>query len=114
MNIIINRPKLVRVVKLYLTKSFGNLTPKEIKKYQDSLFYVDSKNRVLMEYNKRNKVVRISDSNIWSKLEKSFNFNYAEVQLIINDWLEQAYEFRGVRPLRNVREWPEMIGIFKN
>jgi hypothetical protein len=98
MNIIIDRPQLVRAVLLYLTKSFGNLTPKEIKKYPDSLFYVNSENEVLMEYDKKTKVIWIDHDNIWSKLERYFYLEYNDIQLIMKDWLEETYKLGGVTP----------------
>jgi|688.fasta_scaffold741177_2 hypothetical protein len=98
MNIIIDRPKLVRVVKLYLTKSFGNLTPKISSEYPNSLFYADSENHIFMEYDKKNERVRVSHKDIWSKLERYFYLNYDDIQLIIKDWLEEAYKLKGVTP----------------
>ena len=101
MNIIVDRPQLVRVVKLYLTKSFGDLTPKRHKDYPNSVFYVNSDNEIFMEYDKKNENVWVGYDQIWSKLESLFYLNYSDIQLIMKDWLEEHYNLRGLKP-RNV------------
>ena len=98
MNIIVDRPQLVRVVKLYLTKSFGDLSPKTSSKYPDSVFYVNSDNDILMEYDKKNENVWVGYDQIWSKLELYFPLKYDDIQLIIKDWLEEHYNLRGLKP----------------
>ncbi len=110
MNIIIDRPQLVRVVKLFLTKSFGNLTQKKHKDYPDSVFYVDSENQILMEYDKKNERVWISYDNIWSKLERYFYLEYKDIQLIIKDWLEEHYKLEGVTPGPLVGRFIDKVG----
>ena len=98
MNIIIDKPQLVKAVKLYLTKNFGNLTPKTSKDYPDSVFYVNSDNEILMEYDKEYNFIYVSYVNIFSKLLSYFPINHSDIQLIMKDWLEEHYGLRGVRP----------------
>ena len=98
MNIIIDQPKLVSVVKLYLTKFFGDLTQKTSSKYPNSVFYVNSDNQIFMEYDKKNERVLFNYEEIWSKLESYFKLNYGDIQLIMKDWLEEHYNLRGVTP----------------
>ncbi len=98
MDIIINQPQLVKVVKLYLTKFFGDLTPKTISKYPNSVFYVNSDNDIFIEYNEKNKVIWIDNDLIWSKLERYFYLKDGYIQLIIKDWLEEHYNLRGTIP----------------
>ena len=97
MNIIVDRPQLVRVVKLYLTNSFGDLTPKEVKKYPDSVFYVNSDNEIFMEYDKENENVWVGYDQIWLKLESLFYLNHSDIKLIMKDWLEDHYNLRGLK-----------------
>jgi len=94
MNIIVDRPQLVRVVKLYLTKSFGDLTPKRHKDYPDTVFYVNPDNDILMEYDKEIDYIWIGYNKIWSKLELYFPLKYNDIQLIMKDWLEEHYNLR--------------------
>ena len=98
MNIIINRPQLVRVVLLYLNKYFGNLTQKTSSKYPNSVFYVNSDNEVIMEYDKKSKVVWIRYDRIWSKIESLFYLKYDDIQSIMEHWLDEAYKLKGVTP----------------
>ena len=70
MNIQINKHQLERVVIKWLNKNFGNLTPKTIKKYRNSVFYVNSSNEVMMEYDKENEDVYIHYEYIWLKIEE--------------------------------------------
>ena len=99
MNIIINRPQLVRVVLLYLNKYFGNLTQKTSTEYPNSVFYVNSDNEVIMEYDKKSKVVWIRYDRIWSKIESLFYLKYDDIQSIMEHWLDEAYKLKGVTPL---------------
>ena len=98
MNIIVDKPQLVKVVKLYLTKNYGNLTPKTSSKYPDSVFYVNSDNEILMQYDDENKVIWIGYDQIWSKLESLFYLEFGNIQLIMKDWLEEHYNLRGAIP----------------
>ena len=98
MNIIVDRPQLVRVVLLYLNKNFGNLTPKTNSEFPNSVFYVNSDNEIMMEYNKENLYVYIHDDRIWSKIESLFHLNYRDTQSIMKVWLEETCKLRGVTP----------------
>jgi hypothetical protein len=98
MNIIVDRPKLVRVVLLFLNNNFGNLTPKTTEKYPNSVFYVNSNNEITMEYNQENYRVYINYDHIWSKIESLFHLNYGDIQSFIKVWLEDTYKLEGVTP----------------
>jgi len=65
MDIIVDRPQLVRAVLLYLNMNFGNLVPKKHKDNPDSVFYVNSDNEVMMEYDKKNGYVYTNYNQIW-------------------------------------------------
>jgi hypothetical protein len=105
MNIIVDKPQLVKAVKLYLTKSFGDLTPKTNSKYPGSVFYVNSDNEILMQYNDENKVIWIGYDQIWSKLESLFYLEFDNIQLIMKDWLEEHYGLRGAIPFDYWKEF---------
>jgi hypothetical protein len=98
MNIIIEKPQLVKVVKLYLTKSFGDLRPRTIKHYPTSVFYINSDNVILMKYDKTYKNIWIDYGQIWSKLASLFYLNHDDILLIMEDWLEEHYGLSGVTP----------------
>jgi hypothetical protein len=98
MDIIVDRPQLVRIVLLYLNNNFGDLTPKKHKDHPKLVFYVNSDNGVMMEYDKENGGVYIHYEHIWSKIESLFHLNSRETQSIMKVWLEEAYKLGGVTP----------------
>ena len=98
MDIIVDRPQLVRTVLLYLNMNFGDLTPKTTEKYPNSVFYVNSDNEVMMEYDKENEDVYIHYEHIWSKIKSLFHLNYNDFQSIMKVWVEEAYKLEGVTP----------------
>lgn len=100
MNIIRDRPLFVNSVLRYLNMNFDTLKPKEHKDYPQSVFYVNSDNQVMMEYNQKIERVYIHYNDIWSKIESLFHLNYDDVQSIMKVWLEETYELEGVTPLR--------------
>ena len=99
MNIIVDRPQLVRVVLLYLNENFGNLTPKTSSIRPNSVFYVDSDNDILMEYDKKNGYVIIHYHHIWSKIESLFSLNHRETKSIMKHWLERYYNLKNLEHL---------------
>ena len=99
MNIQVNRNQMERVVIKWLNKHFGNLTPKKHKDHPKSVFYVNSGNEVMMEYDKENERVFINYGKIWSKIELLFHLDYGDIQSIMKVWLEEDYKLGGVRPL---------------
>lgn len=99
MSIIHDRPLFVNSVLRYLNMNFYELTPKKHKDYPQSVFYVNSDNQVMMEYDKKNESVYIPYEYIWSKIESLFHLNYSDVQSIMKVWLVETYELGGVTPI---------------
>ena len=99
MDIQVNEHQLERVVIKWLNKHFGNLTQKKHKDHPESVFYVNSGNEVIMEYNQENERVYIHYDHIWSKIESLFHLNYGETQSIMKVWVEEDYKLGGVTPL---------------
>jgi hypothetical protein len=98
MDIIVDRPQLVRVVLLYLNMNFGNLTPKTSSQLPNSVFYVNSDNEIMVEYAKKNKYVWVHYYQIWSKIRSLFSLEFDDTQSIIQHWLERDYNFRNLKP----------------
>jgi hypothetical protein len=98
MDIQVNKDQLYRVVIKWLNKYYGNLTPKKHKDHPNSVFYVNSNNEIMMEYDKENNRVYIYYDHIWSKIESLFHLNYGEIKSIIKTWVEEAYKLGGVTP----------------
>ena len=99
MNIQVNKHQLERVVIKWLDKHFGNLTLKKHKGYPNLVFYVNSGDEVMMEYDKENEWVFIDYGRIWLKLESLFGLKPRETRSILGHWLDKSYDLRGVIPL---------------
>ena len=105
MNIIVDRPQLVRAVLRYLNMNFGDLTPKKHKDHPNLVFYVNSGNEVMMEYTQENERVYINYDHIWSKVESLFHLEYDDILSIMKVWLEEDYKLGGVTPDLLHRFW---------
>ena len=112
MNTLVDKPQLVRVVIQYLNMKFGNLTPKTSSKRPESVFYVNSYNEIMVEYDKKNEYVWVHYDQIWSKIESLFSLNYSETQSIMKHWLERDYNLKNLKllPLQfvSIRSWREI------
>ena len=53
MDIQVNKDQLYRVVIKWLDKHYGDLIPKKQKYYPNVVFYVNSSNEIMIEYNKK-------------------------------------------------------------
>ena len=104
MNIIVDRPQLVRTVLLYLNMNFGDLTEKTSDYIYNSVYYVNLNDEVMMEYNAQEELVYI-DYDFWSKIESLFHLNYNDTQSIMKVWLEEKpYELVGIKPIKSVSD----------
>ena len=110
MNIQINKHQLERVVIKWLNRYFGNLTPKKHKDYPGNVFYLNSDNQVIMEYDQENERIYIHNNHIWSKLESLFHLNYDEIQSIMKVWLEETYKLRVVTPIQPLSLHTSVVG----
>ena len=99
MDIIVDRPQLVRVMLLYLNMNFGDLTPKSYLNIPDKVFYVDKQGGTVLEYEEDNEfepTVWVDGTLLWSKITNIFHLNYNEIQSILELWLKETYNFEGV------------------
>ena len=82
---------------LEFLNQFNDLTPFE---EDDSIYYkYKDGNSLFMYYpNEKNGVVYINYEKIWMFFSEVFRFEYSVVQDIINNWLEETYNLRGLKP----------------
>ena len=99
MDIQVNKVQLERIVIKWLNKNFGDLTPKKRKDNPNVFFYVNSNNKVMMEYNQKNGNVYIHNLNIWSKIGSLFHLDYRDIQSIMKVWMEDTYKLEEVTPV---------------
>ena len=98
MKYIITENKLDKVSLTWLNNNFGNLKP-IVKGYQ--ICYINDEKIPLFYYyqNEKNGYVYISYDEIWSFLESIFDMDYQQIQGVIKDWLEEAYNLKGLTPI---------------
>ena len=105
MDIQVNKHQLERVVIKWLNQHYGDLTQKKNKTVPLHIFFVNSKNEIIMEYDhflRNRKDILIDNNRIWSKLQSIFHLKYLEVQSIISVWLKDTYGLDDdVTPLKN-------------
>jgi hypothetical protein len=99
MNTLVDKPQLVRVVIQYLNMKFGNLTPKTSSEFPNSVFYVDSDDEIMMEYDEKKGIVYIHYNHIWLKIRSLFSLEYDDIQSIMKVWLERDYNLRKIKLL---------------
>ena len=86
---------------------FNDLIPVE----KDGITYYVDKDRLPLFYyypNKENGYVYINNERIWKFFSKVIGLKYSEIQIIINNWLEEAYNIRGLTPPFLLQQDPKL------
>jgi hypothetical protein len=96
MDIQVNKDQLDRVVIKWLNKHYSNLTLKEISHIPDSVFYVNSKNKEIMDYTINNKILHM-EVEILVSLTDLFKIDQSEVRSIIRKWVYETYDIEADR-----------------
>ena len=91
MDIQVNKDQLDRVVIKWLNKNYGNLTLKEISHIPNSVFYVNSKNKEMMDYTINNKILYI-EVEILISLIDLFKIDEVNIRSIIRKWVYETYD----------------------
>ena len=76
-------------------EQFGNLTRVE---KDDKIFYVDKDRFPLFYYYPEIGLVYINYYKIWSFFEDVIGLKYDEIMVIMNNWLEETYNLKGLTP----------------
>lgn len=98
MKIQVNSNQLERIVIKWLNTYYGNLELITTEKYPESIFYVDSNDDVMLQYDER-EIIYI-DNIIWSQIQSIFNLSDNDVKSIIKVWLKETYKLEGLSPYR--------------
>ena len=91
MDIQVNKHQLERVVIKWLNKHYGNLTLKKISHIPDSVFYINSKNKQMMDYNTDNGILHVKND-ILISLVDTFKLTYLDVNAIVKKWTYETYD----------------------
>ena len=99
MDIQVNKDQLYRVAIKWLKQHYGNLTPNKYNNFSNKVFYLNSDNELVMEYNQKNGFVFISYKHIWLKVESIFHLSQDDERLILKGWLKETYNLDNVTPV---------------
>jgi hypothetical protein len=91
MDIQVNKDQLDRVIIKWLNKHYGNLTLKEISYIPNSVFYVNSRNKDIMDYTINNKILHV-DSEVLGSLMDIFKIDQVNVRSVIRKWVYETYD----------------------
>jgi hypothetical protein len=91
MDIQVSKDQLDRVVIKWLDKHYGNLTLKKISHIPDSVFYINSKNKHMMDYTIGNGILHLNNDILMSLVDM-FKLTYDDVITIVKKWTYQTYD----------------------
>ena len=99
MDIQVNKDQLDRVAIKWLNIYYGDLKQKEFDDYPDEMFYVNSRDEIMMSHLKAKfgKYIYIDDL-IFEQIKTIFNLSYDDSESIIHKWLKETYNLGGLRP----------------
>jgi hypothetical protein len=98
MDIEVNKGQLYRIAIKWLNKHFGDLRAVEHNTYPESLFYVNPKNIVIMEWVPEYEDIWVNKEYIWSKIESIFHLSEMDTQSIMEIWLKDTYGLKDATP----------------
>ena len=90
MKYIITESRLNNIAIKWLNINYGDLKPFERNIYPNYVFFRKDDTNIFV-YNKENGTVSISYGDIWSLLESMFDMEYAQIQDITKEWIEDHY-----------------------
>ena len=77
---------------------FNNLDVVQSEEIPDWILYRLEKGKNIMVYDRKNEVVYFNHNVIWTFFSEGIGLKYTETQEIMEKWLGEAYNLRGVTP----------------
>ena len=90
---IITESQKDRAIIKWLNSEYGDLIPLETEKYPDYTFFMKD-DKVIFDYNKKNRDVYVSYSHIWSFLKTFFGLENKEIQILTKKWVNEHYKLK--------------------
>ena len=81
---------------------FDDLSQVQSKELENSMLFRYKSGRNIMIYDRNNGWVYISYYDIWSVLKYEFGLNNSEIKQLIQEWLSETYNLRGITPQRGI------------
>lgn len=101
MNIIIDRPKLVRAVLLYLDLKFSDLQSKVRDEYPNQIIYFNSQKTALLLYMSNDNKIWADSSEIVFLIQKRFFLKKEDILKILKIWIEKKLGIKNANVLPN-------------
>ena len=101
MKYIITENKMKNVILHFLNKMYGDLAEYRTDEYPDSIFYIKGE-KIYMEREIETGRLWVDYNTIWQDLKMWFSLNYQDIQSVIDKWVEEDYNMRGVIPLQTM------------
>ena len=89
---------------------FNNLEVVQSEQEPNWTLYRFEKGKNIMICDKENETVYVNHHIIWSFFRNGIGFNYGETQDIMEKWLDEVYNLRGIRPLTSFKMAPFSVG----
>ena len=83
-------------MKEYFIEFLNSLTTKLDSKYPDYIFYLNNKNKIVIEYDKKFNIAWLDYDKIWSVFETKYHLKYQEIKELTEPMLEQHLKLKGV------------------
>ena len=83
-------------MKEYFIEFLNSLTTKLDSKYPDYIFYLNNKNKIVIEYDKKFNIAWLDYDKIWSVFETKYHLKYQEIKELTGPMLEQHLKLKGV------------------
>jgi hypothetical protein len=84
----------------FIKGKVSNLTEYKDRKYPDSLFFMNSEGKWILEQNGKNESLWVRYEGFWEVLEIKYQLNYSDIQLIIHGMVELTFKRKVYTPTR--------------
>ena len=83
-------------MKEYFIEFLKSLTTKLDPEYPNYIFYLNNKNKIVIEYDKKSNIAYLDYYKIWSVFETKYHLKYQEIKELTGPMLEQHLKLKGV------------------
>jgi hypothetical protein len=98
MKLVVLDKQLEDALTLYANKYFDHFKPRKHKDYPDTIFYVNTKDEPVFQYNKKTKDAVVHIHKVFSKIKANFTVNDDQVKQFFKKWFNDTYGLKNVNP----------------
>ncbi len=78
----------------FVNSTISNLQTFEMSEYADWLFFMNSENLNILQFETKKRILYVRYSNFWEVLETKYNLEYSDIQPFIQSLVEEAYKIK--------------------